>query len=201
MILFDPDQSEAAAGFPKLNKTAGPSRNGAPGRSPLPALATLNRYLRESRKAAKLKGDVSLLLTTDAGIRSLNRRYRKKNKATDVLSFPATVEGFPGADEHAGDLAISIETAARQAQSQGHSLSIELRVLMLHGLLHLSGFDHETDNGEMARKESRLRSQLGLPLGLIERAGNERAKVAKAVLRADVSRKPSAISIDRGSRS
>jgi len=69
----------------------------------------------------------------------------------------------------AGDLAISVETAARQAREQGHRLSIELRVLMLHGLLHLAGFDHEADEGEMARKERRLRAKIGLPQGLIER--------------------------------
>jgi probable rRNA maturation factor len=105
-----------------------------------------------------------VLLTTDDGIRALNRRFRKKNKATDVLSFP--VEAGFGL---AGDLAISVETAARQAAEQGHRLSVELRVLMLHGLLHLAGMDHEMDDGKMARKERRLRAKLGLPMGLIER--------------------------------
>jgi probable rRNA maturation factor len=167
MILFDPEQSEAVNGFPGL-VAAG---------AKLPGKATLARYLREAQAAVGLKGEVSVLLTTDDGIRGLNRRFRKKNKATDVLSFPA--ESGYGV---AGDLAVSVETAARQAAEQGHRLSVELRVLMLHGLLHLAGMDHESDAGEMARKERRLRAKLGLPLGLIERAagearGNEKVRV------------------------
>jgi probable rRNA maturation factor len=179
MILFDPDQPEAASGFPTLIRTISALQADEPKRSPLPSQATLSRHLRNAREAVRLKGDVSLLLTTDRGIRSLNRRYRKKDKATDVLSFPAMNDSFPGADSHGGDLAISVETAARQAQDQGHSLSIELRVLMLHGLLHLAGYDHEADQGEMARKESRLRARLGLPQGLIERTGDHAAKPHK----------------------
>jgi probable rRNA maturation factor len=155
MILFDPDQPEAAEGFPQF----------AVQPSSLPAKPTLTRYMREAQAAVGLKGEVSVLLTTDAGIQSLNRRFRKKNKATDVLSFPVDDVSFG----FAGDLAISVETAARQAREQGHRLSVELRVLMLHGLLHLAGYDHEADAGEMARKERRLRARLRLPLGLIER--------------------------------
>jgi probable rRNA maturation factor len=154
MILFDPEQSEAVEGFPRL----------ASEEVKLPGKPTLMRYLRDAQAAVGLRGEVSVLLTTDDGIRGLNRRFRKKNKATDVLSFP--VEAGFGV---AGDLAISVETAARQAREQGHRLSVELRVLMLHGLLHLAGMDHETDDGKMARKERRLRAKLGLPLGLIER--------------------------------
>jgi probable rRNA maturation factor len=134
----------------------------------------LSRYLREAQAVVGLKGEVSVLLTTDDGIRGLNRRFRKKNKATDVLSFPAEA-GFGVA----GDLAISVETAARQAAEQGHRLSVELRVLMLHGLLHLAGYDHEADAGEMARKERRLRTRLGLPLGLIERVDKEIAALRR----------------------
>jgi probable rRNA maturation factor len=140
------------------------------------------RSLREAQLAVGLKGEVSVLLTTDDGIRALNRRFRKKNKATDVLSFP--VEAGFGL---AGDLAISVDTAARQAAEQGHRLSVELRVLMLHGLLHLAGYDHESDNGMMAKVERRLRAKLRLPQGLIERVvgdsrekGRERASGAKA---------------------
>jgi len=156
MILFDPDEPEAANGFPEL----GPALV-------LPSRPTLMRYLREAQKAVALKGEVTVMLTTDRGIRGLNRRFRKKDKATDVLSFPANP-----AFGAAGDLAISVETAARQAAEQGHRLSVEVRVLMLHGLLHLAGFDHETDKGEMAARERRLRTKLGLPLGLIERSGD-----------------------------
>lgn len=176
MILFDPDQPEAASRFPKLLKALTAPKTGVRSRSQLPSQATLSRHLRIAREAVRLKGDVSLLLTTDRGIRNLNRRYRNQDKATDVLSFPAASDGFLGAAGHAGDLAISMETAAKQAKDQGHSLSTELRVLMLHGLLHLAGYDHETDSGEMARKESRLRARLGLPLGLIERTGHDSAK-------------------------
>jgi probable rRNA maturation factor len=106
-------------------------------------------------------------LTTDAAIRKLNRQFRGKNTATDILSFPA--EGI-GAEEIAGDLAISVPIARRQAFEQGHSLSTEIKVLILHGLLHLAGYDHEADEGKMARRERRLRAGLGLPQGLIERA-------------------------------
>jgi probable rRNA maturation factor len=111
-----------------------------------------------------------VLLTTDAAIRGLNRRFRGKNKATDVLSFPA--EGL-GSEGIAGDVAISVTTALRQAAGQGHSVSTEIKVLILHGVLHLAGFDHEADEGQMARKERLLRGRLGLPMGLIERAGKE----------------------------
>ena len=169
MILFDPEQSEAVAGFPGL-AVAGDSRAG------LPARPTLMRYLREAQSAVGLKGEVSVLLTTDDGIRALNRRFRKKNKATDVLSFPVDDPRFGSA----GDLAISVETAARQAREQGHSLRVEVRVLMLHGLLHLKGMDHETDEGKMARKERRLRARLGLPMGLIERVEGNDAHVSKS---------------------
>jgi probable rRNA maturation factor len=110
-----------------------------------------------------------VLLTTDRKMRRLNRQFRGKDKTTDVLSFPA-----PEAivNEVAGDLAISVPAALRQAQQQGHTLGIEIKVLMLHGLLHLAGFDHEKDDGQMAKRERRLRGRLGLPTGLIERSGS-----------------------------
>jgi probable rRNA maturation factor len=164
MILFDPEQSEAAEGFPRFSLAA------AGRRAALPSKQTLTRYLREAQSAVGdatgLAGEVSVLLTTDEGIRGLNRRFRKKNKATDVLSFPVDDLQFG----NAGDLVISVETAARQAEEHGHSLAVELRVLMLHGLLHLAGMDHEADGGEMARAEFALRGRLRLPGGLIERS-------------------------------
>jgi probable rRNA maturation factor len=132
----------------------------------LPSVRALNAFLREAQTAVRLKGLVSVLLTSDGAIRTLNRDFRRKNKATDVLSFPAAeISG----GEVAGDLAISVDTARKQAREQGHSLGIEIKVLMLHGLLHLAGYDHETDGGEMARRERLLRAKLALPLGLIER--------------------------------
>ena len=113
------------------------------------------------------RGTVTLVITSDRRIRTLNRDWRGIDRATDVLSFPAG-DG-PGPAKHLGDLVIARETAARQARAEGHSLSTELRVLALHGLLHLLGYDHERDSGRMARIERRLRRQGGLPAGLIER--------------------------------
>lgn len=103
------------------------------------------------------------LIATDRDLRALNRKFREKDYATDVLSFPG-VGGEPG------EIAISLDRAAAQAAEQGHSLDDELRILMLHGALHLAGMDHETDGGEMARAESRWRKRLGLPESLTERA-------------------------------
>ena len=126
----------------------------------------LTAFLRRARLATGLRGHVDVLLTNDATLRRLNRDFRGKNKATDVLSFPAP-PAF--ADQHAGDLAISLETAARQAATYDHPLAAEVKILLLHGLLHLTGLDHESDQGEMATREALLRAELRLPLTLIER--------------------------------
>jgi probable rRNA maturation factor len=134
----------------------------------IPSARALGRFLSAAQAAVRLKGLVTVLLTTDAAIRKLNKQFRGKNKATDVLSFPA--EGL-GAQGIAGDLAISVTTALGQAAEQGHSLATEIKVLVLHGLLHLAGYDHEADEGQMARREKLLRGKLRLPQGLIERAG------------------------------
>lgn len=134
----------------------------------------LSQFLSCAAEAVQVAGEVSVLLTGDAHIRALNRQFRGKDKATDVLSFPAA---SPFSGGHAGDLAISLETALRQAAELGHTLQIEVKVLLLHGLLHLAGFDHEMDSGEMARREARLRKQLALPAGLIER---EHARAASS---------------------
>jgi probable rRNA maturation factor len=128
--------------------------------------AGLSRFLRTAQAAVGLEGEVDVLLAGDRMLRRLNREYRGKDKATDVLSFPAAEE-LGG--EHGGDLAISLDTAKRQAEEHGHSLRDEVRVLLLHGLLHLSGMDHETDRGEMAEREDVLRGKLRLPNGLIAR--------------------------------
>ena len=127
----------------------------------------MTRYLRAAQTAVGLEGEVEVLLAGDATLKRLNRQYRGKNKATDVLSFPGSPEL---AGSHAGDLAISLETAARQAEEHGHTLRDEVRVLLLHGLLHLGGMDHEADRGEMAAREAELRRTLRLPSGLIARA-------------------------------
>jgi len=109
------------------------------------------------------RGDVTVAITSDARIRALNRRFRRKDAATDVLSFPSDERGY------LGDIVIAAGVARRQAQEARHSLHTELRVLALHGLLHLLGYDHERDAGRMARLERRLRKKGGLVEGLIER--------------------------------
>ncbi len=128
---------------------------------------TLTRFAKKAQAAVGLEGDVDILLAGDTTLRRLNRDFRAKDKPTDVLSFPAPPDF---ADGHAGDLAISLQTAQRQANEHGHTLTDEVRVLLLHGLLHLSGMDHETDSGEMAARESDLRNSLKLTSGLIDRA-------------------------------
>lgn len=175
MILFDPDlgtdlDPTAAADAPHTARDQSSMAQPIPAArtARLPSARSLARFLQAAQAAVRLRGQVTVLLTTDQAIRSLNRRFRGKNKATDVLSFPADGAGF-GAEKMAGDLAISVPTARRQSLACGHSLATELKVLMLHGLLHLAGYDHETDAGQMARREKTLRARLKLPLGLIER--------------------------------
>ena len=132
------------------------------------ALSTsaLTRFLNRARLAIDLRGEVDILLANDQTLRQLNKTFRGKDKPTDVLSFPAPT-AF--AKKHAGDLAISLDTAARQARTHGHTLSDEIKILILHGLLHLAGEDHESDSGEMATREATLRAELHLPTTLIER--------------------------------
>ncbi len=143
-----------------------------------PSPRSLNRFLSQAQSAVRLKGEVNVLLTTDSNQCALNRRFRHKNKTTDVLSFPATTDADFRDNNFAGDLSISLPVARRQASEHNHSLITELKVLILHGLLHLSGHDHETDSGEMAKKEEKLRTKLNLPTGLIERVDG-RPKTAK----------------------
>ena len=149
-----------------------PSRQAAPGGTriafPVIRKKEMQEFVSAATEAVGLRGEVHVLLSDDATLRRLNKNFRNKNKATDVLSFPAA-DGIAGV---AGDLAISLETAARQAKEHGHSLKDEVRVLLLHGVLHLAGFDHESDNGEMSARESQLRARLGIPSGLIERAAS-----------------------------
>jgi probable rRNA maturation factor len=113
---------------------------------------------------SRARGTVTVAIVSDARVRALNRQYRRKDKATDVLSFPSGERG------DLGDVVIAAGVAARQAREAGHTVATELRVLALHGLLHLLGYDHERDDGRMARLERRLRRRGGLEEGLIERA-------------------------------
>ena len=133
----------------------------------------LDRFVLRARKAVGLQGRVNLLVTSSAAVCALNRQFRGKNKATDVLSFPsASASNFGKRQLLAGDVAISADIALQNSIRLGHAASDEIKLLALHGILHLAGFDHERDNGEMARKEAKLRRALKLPAALIERVEN-----------------------------
>lgn len=117
-----------------------------------------------------MAGEVSISVTSDREMQALNRRFRRKNKPTDVLTFPSSGAGM------AGDIAISLEIAASNASKLGHALATEVKVLILHGMLHLAGYDHEIDDGEMHARETELRKKFRLPVGLIERAHGPRSQ-------------------------
>ena len=120
---------------------------------------------------ARVRGQAAVALVSDRHMRALNQRYRGKRAPTDVLSFPAGRGAF-GAEAHLGDIVIAVGVARRQAREAGHAYHTELRVLALHGLLHLLGYDHDDpgDGGRMRRAEARLRRKGGLREGLIDRA-------------------------------
>jgi probable rRNA maturation factor len=128
--------------------------------------AGLERFTARACRAVGLRGEVNVLIAPSAELRRLNRDFRGKDKPTDVLSFPAVEQN----KDVAGDIAISATIARANARRLGHTVAKELCVLILHGLLHLAGYDHETDSGEMRRKEARLRKKLGLPQALIARS-------------------------------
>jgi probable rRNA maturation factor len=140
----------------------------------------LARFTERARKAAGLRGRVNVLLASSREVRNLNRRFRGKDAPTDVLSFPPAWQPVPqrrysaghwplATDHFSGDIVISTSIAARNARAYGHAVAQELKILILHGLLHLAGYDHERDRGRMARREESLRRQLGLMDGLIRR--------------------------------
>jgi probable rRNA maturation factor len=151
------------------------SKRGVPGLSD----RALANFVSRVAQVLRLRGVPTILLTGNRQMRQLNRTFRGKDHATDVLSFPSPtfVEGF------AGDIAISLDIAAANARSLGHTLAEEVKILVLHGILHLAGYDHESDNGSMAAKEARLRRQLGLPAGIIERVSPKDRKPRAARLR------------------
>lgn len=126
---------------------------------------SLKKFLRELSQAIGEGRGLCCLLTGDSELRRLNREFLDHDYPTDVLSFPAGDTG-----NSLGELAISVERAHAQAEQFGHAALDELRILMLHGVLHLSGMDHERDRGEMGKAERRFRSQFGLPDTLIARA-------------------------------
>lgn len=140
----------------------------------------MERFLGSVLRHLRLPAEsVTVCFTGDADVARWNRAYRRKRGSTDVLSFPVTSDGegaksarkFLKGDvqrgkmseiEYLGDIAISPAVARRNAERAGHSLSLELRILILHGVLHLLGYDHESDSGEMERYESRLRTRFRL---------------------------------------
>jgi probable rRNA maturation factor len=130
-----------------------------PNRYPEAGARRLRPWL-ERLTASLVEGPASLgvRFASDREVHRMNRDYRGKDKPTDVLSFPG---GFPGSgpdgSRHLGDVLISVPTARRQAEDRGHPAERELKVLLLHGLLHCLGYDHEADQGEMERLERRLR--------------------------------------------
>jgi probable rRNA maturation factor len=131
--------------------------------------STLERFVLRARKAIPLRDTVNVLVTNSNALRSLNLQFRGADRATDVLSFASPFAAPREAKRLAGDVAISVDIARENASRLGHSVADEVKILALHGILHLAGFDHEQDHGEMARKEARLRRQLKLETGLIER--------------------------------
>jgi probable rRNA maturation factor len=144
--------------------------------------AQLQRFVRQAQTLAKVQGEVDVLVSGNQRLRELNRRFRRKNKPTDVLSFPRP---------SGGDIAISAQIARDNARLYGHSIAEELKILVLHGMLHLAGYDHESDNGRMARVEARLRSQLKLPASLIHRAQSRATETASVAAKKSASRRKS----------
>ena len=150
-------------------------------------VARLTAVLRGAAAALEVKGEVALVISGDRALRDLNRRYRGKDKPTDVLSVPGPCQshagGGPGSvrrEECAacvgqtpglGDIVISVDSAARNAKDLGRTLPQEMDVLALHGFLHVLGYDHETDDGAMERLERRLRKRLLAPSRSRPRAG------------------------------
>jgi probable rRNA maturation factor len=124
----------------------------------------IEKFARLVRERVAGGREFHCLVTGDAELKSLNLRFRDKDSATDVLSF------LSGEKNPLGDIAISLGRARVQARERGHSIESEVCVLLLHGVLHLMGMDHETDGGKMARAELRWQQKLGLPAGLIERS-------------------------------
>ena len=143
----------------------------------------LSLFAARAQRALGLRGEVNVRITSNRELQELNRRFRKQAKPTDVLSFPSAMPKL------AGDVAISADIAAANAADIGHSTEIELKILILHGLLHLAGYDHETDDGDMQARETKLRQQLGLPTGLIERTNFPRRQRAGKPSKLSASRK------------
>jgi len=126
-------------------------------------LDSLESFARTLRRQVARGREFHCLLTGDRELQSLNREFRRRDYPTDVLSFPSDTP------DRIGDIAISLARARAQAREWKHSLEDEIRILMLHGVLHLTGLDHETDSGRMRRAETRWRKKFSLPAALTER--------------------------------
>jgi len=148
------------------------------------SVRALSLFAAKAQRSLRLSGEVNVRITSNRELQELNRRFRRKDKPTDVLSFPSDRPKL------AGDIAISADIAAANAADIGHSTETELKILILHGLLHLAGYDHETDDGEMRLHETKLRQQFGLPTGLIERARSNGKRRAGEVGKRPAWRKP-----------
>lgn len=133
--------------------------------------SALEEYAKRLRRQVARGRPFLCLITGDRELRRLNRRFLGLDRPTDVLSFPAPEQPAPAGKgpRWLGEIAISAERAARQARRFGHTPEEEIRILMLHGLLHLMGMDHAADDGRMARAEARWRKRLGLATSLTER--------------------------------
>ena len=130
---------------------------------------SLETFARRLRDRVARGREFVCLITGDTELQRLNRQFLGKDYPTDVLSFPAATDAHTDAAVPLGEIAISADRAADQARAFGHSVDDEIRILMLHGILHLLGMDHERDHGAMERAETKWRKEFGLPLGLIER--------------------------------
>ena len=162
---MDPDSRRGARGAGRGLRVAIVDYLGRPLRQP-----GLAGWLRGVAPAA-VHGEITLVLVSDRRIHALNAQFRRHDSPTDVLSFPEAAPRAPRPALRLGDIVISTQTAHRQAREAGHAYATELKILALHGLLHLLGYDHDSpsDRGRMARIERRLRAKGGLREGLIER--------------------------------
>ena len=140
----------------------------------------LARFAREAQKLAGVAGEVDILVAGNRRIQALNLKFRKKNRPTDVLSFP---------HDHGGDIAISADIALQNARRFDHAIANELKILILHAMLHLAGYDHESDAGRMERIENKLRAQLKLPGALIERTRERKPAKRKTSSNPDTGRR------------
>lgn len=161
-----PDREFPSDSAPRAGGLCAPEQTSLLFRIPTPGISRRSSRSFAARLAKEVAGGraFSCMITGDAEVRRLNRDFRKQDHSTDVLSFPAADQnGF------LGDIAISYPRAKEQAAEYGLDVQQEIEILMLHGVLHLLGMDHEKDRGRMARAEAKWRAALGLPCGLIER--------------------------------